>query len=293
MITKIIKFNTTDGIILDGYLNKCQKNTNSILIQIHGMTSNCFKNRDNIISNKVAELNIDTLCFNNRGSEIIKYCQKENGEKILQGTAYEDVEECFYDIVGAIKFVVNLGYQNVYLQGHSLGSTKIVYAYNKMLKENNKYLKYIRAIILLSLVDIPDIINTFTPKKFIELANVKEKENKLDELMPMETSIHPFSVKTFLRYIKYYENINFAQYNNENYNYEELNNINVPLYMRWGTEQELIKQNVNYLVNTLKNKLNNKYFDIGYIDGANHSYYGKEDVLASEICGFISKCENS
>ena len=289
MITKIIKFNTTDGIILDGYLNKCQKNTNSILIQIHGMTSNCFKNRDNIISNKVAELNIDTLCFNNRGSEIIKYCQKENGEKILQGTAYEDVEECLYDIVGAIKFVVNLGYQNVYLQGHSLGSTKIVYAYNKMLKENNKYLKYIRAIILLSLVDIPDIINTFTPKKFIELANVKEKENKLDELMPMETSIHPFSVKTFLRYIKYYENINFAQYNNENYNYEELNNINVPLYMRWGTEQELIKQNVNYLVNTLKNKLNNKYFDIGYIDGANHSYYGKEDVLASEICGFLKE----
>ena len=289
MITKIIKFNATDGIILDGYLNKCQKNTNSILIQIHGMTSNCFKNRDNIISNKVAELNIDTLCFNNRGSEIIKYCQKENGEKILQGTAYEDVEECFYDIVRAIQFAVNLGYKNIYLQGHSLGSTKIVYAYNKMLKENNKYLKYIRAIILLSLVDIPDIINTFTPKKFIELANVKEKENKLDELMPMETSIHPFSVKTFLRYIKYYENINFAQYNNENYNYEELNNINVPLYMRWGTEQELIKQNVNYLVNTLKNKLNNKYFDIGYIDGANHSYYGKEDVLASEICGFLKE----
>ena len=289
MITKIIKFNTTDGIILDGYLNKCQKNTNSILIQIHGMTSNCFKNRDNIISNKVAELNIDTLCFNNRGSEIIKYCQKENGEKILQGTAYEDVEECFYDIVGAIKFVVNLGYKNIYLQGHSLGSTKIVYTYNKMLKENNQYLKYIKAIILLSLVDIPDIINTFTPKKFVDLANAKEKENKLDELMPMETSIHPFSVKTFLRYIKYYENINFAQYNNENYNYEELNNINVPLYMRWGTEQELIKQNVNYLVNMLKNKLNNKYFDIGYIDGANHSYYGKEDVLADEICGFLKE----
>ena len=39
----------------------------------------------------------------------------------------------------------------------------------------------------------------------------------------------------------------------------------------------------------LKNKLNNKYFDIGYIDGANHSYYGKEDVLASEICGFLKE----
>ena len=289
MITKITKFNATDGIILDGYLNKCQENTNSILIQVHGMTSNCFKNRDKMISSKVEELNIDTLCFNNRGSEIIKYCQKENGEKVLQGTAFEDVEESFYDIVGAIQFAVDLGYKKIYLQGHSLGSTKIVYTYNKMLKENNQYLKYIKAIILLSLVDIPDIINTFTPKKFVDLANAKEKENKLDELMPMETSIHPFSVKTFLRYIKYYENINFAQYNNENYNYEELNNINVPLYMRWGTEQELIKQNVNYLVNILKNKLNNKYFDIGYIDGANHSYYGKEDILADEICGFLKE----
>ena len=289
MITKITKFNATDGIILDGYLNKCQENTNSILIQVHGMTSNCFKNRDKMISSKVEELNIDTLCFNNRGSEIIKYCQKENGEKVLQGTAFEDVEESFYDIVGAIQFAVDLGYKKIYLQGHSLGSTKIVYTYNKMLKENNQYLKYIKAIILLSLVDIPDIINTFTPKKFVDLANAKEKENKLDELMPMETSIHPFSVKTFLRYIKYYENINFAQYNNENYNYEELNNIKVPLYMRWGTEQELIKQNVNYLVNILKNKLNNKYFDIGYIDGANHSYYGKEDILADEICGFLKE----
>lgn len=289
MITKIIKFNATDGIILDGFLNKCQKNTNSILIQIHGMTSNCFKNREKVISNKVAELNIDTLCFNNRGSEIIKYCQKENGEKALQGTAYEDVEECFYDIVGAIKFAVDLGYKNIYLQGHSLGSTKIVYTYNKMLKENNLYLKYIKAIILLSLVDIPDIINTFTPKKFIELANVKEKENKLDELMPMETSIHPFSVKTFLRYAKYYENINFAQYNNENYNYEELNKIKVPLFMRWGSKQELITQDVNYLINTLKYKLKNKTTDINYINGANHSYSGKEEILAKEIYEFINR----
>lgn len=54
-------------------------------------------------------------------------------------------------------------------------------------------------------------------------------------------------------------------------------------------EYYLIDINVNYLVNMLKNKLNNKYIDIGYIDGANHSYYGKEDVLASEICGFLKK----
>ena len=289
MITEIIKFNATDGIILDGFLNKCENNTDNILIQIHGMTSNCFKNREKTIANKVSELDIDSLCFNNRGSEIIKYCKKENGEKILQGTAYEDVEDSYYDIVGAIKFAIGLGYKNIYLQGHSLGSTKIVYTYNKMLEKNNQYLKYIKAIILLSLVDIPDMLNTFTPKEFIELANTKEKENKLNELMPIESSIHPFSVKTYLKYIKYYENINFAQYNNDNYNYKELNNIKVPLFMRWGNNKELIKQEASTLIDILRNKLNNEFLDINYIDGANHSYNGYENILAEDIYKFLSE----
>lgn len=289
MTTKIIKFEATDGILLDGILNKCESDTDKILIQIHGMTSNCFKKREKIITNKVSSLKIDTLCFNNRGSEIIKYCQKKTGEKILQGTAYENIEDSYFDILGAIKYVVELGYKNVYLQGHSLGSTKIVYVYNKLLEENNPYLNYIKSIILLSLVDIPDMLKTFTPKEFIELANNMEKENKLEELMPFECSIHPFSVKTYLKYIKYYENIDFARYSDENYDYEKINNIKIPLFMRWGNNKELIKQNAKDLVYILKNKLSNTLLDISYIDGANHSYNGKEDVLAQEVYEFLNK----
>lgn len=289
MTTEIIKFNAIDSVILDGILKKCENITDKILIQVHGMTSNCLKNREKTIANNVASLSIDSLCFNNRGSEIIKYCKKENGEKILQGTAYENVEDSYYDVVGAIQYVVSLGYREIYLQGHSLGSTKIVYTYNKMLEENSQYLQYIKAIILLSLVDIPDMLNSFTPKKFIELANIKEQENKLEELMPIESSIHPLSVKTYLKYIKYYENINFAQYHNDNYNYKELNNIKVPLFMRWGNNKELIKQDAITLIGILKNKLDSQKLDINYINGANHSYDGYEDVLAGDIYEFLKK----
>lgn len=289
MITKIINFNATDGIILDGIINKCENDTDKILIQIHGMTSNCFKKREKIISNKVSNLNIDTLCFNNRGSEIIKYCKKETGEKILQGTAYENIEDSYFDILGAIRYVVELGYKSIYLQGHSLGSTKIVYVYNRLLEENNPYLRYIKSIILLSLVDIPDMLKTFTPKEFIDLANNMEMENKLEELMPFECSIHPFSVRTYLKYIKYYENIDFARYSDENYDYEKINNIKVPLFMRWGNNKELIKQNANDLINILKNKLLNNQLNINYIDGANHSYNGNEELLAKEIYDFLAK----
>ena len=158
-----------------------------------------------------------------------------------------------------------------------------------MLQENNKYMKNIKAVILLSLVDIPDMLNTFTPKEFIELANKKEKENKLEELMPMESSIHPFSVKTYLRYIKYYKNIDFAKYTDENYDYDELNNIQIPLFMRWGNNKELIKQNAKDLTNKLKSKLHNNKIDIDYIDEANHSYSGKEEILAEQIYEFLRK----
>ena len=210
-------------------------------------------------------------------------------EKILQGTAYENIEDSYFDILGAIKYIVELGYKQIYLQGHSLGSTKIIYVYNKLLDENNPYLKYVKSIILLSLIDIPDMLKTFTPKEFIDLANNMEMENKLEELMPFECSIHPFSVRTYLKYIKYYENIDFARYSNENYDFEKINNIKVPLFMRWGNNKELIKQNANDLIDILKNKLLNNQLNIDYIDGANHSYSGNEELLAKEIYDFLAK----
>ena len=37
----------------------------------------------------------------------------------------------------------------------------------------------------------------------------------------------------------------------------------------------------------LKTKINNTNLNIGYIDGADHSYTGKEEILAEEILKFV------
>ena len=134
MSVEIVKFNATDGIHLDGILNKCNTDSKRVLIQIHGMTSNCFKNIDKIIAEKVNGIGIDVLDFNNRGSDVVRYIKNDN-VTLLAGMAYEKVEDCYYDIVGAIEFVLSLGYEEIYLQGHSLGSTKVVYTYNKLQKK--------------------------------------------------------------------------------------------------------------------------------------------------------------
>ena len=292
MKTETLTLKATDGIINKGLLYNGEK-TNKIIISIHGMATNCIKKRDEEIAKKAHEIKVDFLTFNNRGSEIVKYISDEHGKRRLGGTAFENVEECYYDILGAINFCIQKGYNEIYLLGHSLGTTKIVYTYNKLIEnKEEKTLNKIKKVILLSLIDIPKVLQIYLNKDFANLltyAKNLEKEHMENILMPEKSFIHPISVKTFLKYARDFENINFARYSDEFYNFDELNKIKVPLFMRWGDTNEMVLQNLEDLCNKLKKKINNKNIDIGYIKDANHSYKGKEEILANQIQVFLNK----
>lgn len=288
MSIEIVKFTASDGIILDGILNKCEEKTNKILIQIHGMISNCFKKRERTIAQKVEKMGIDTLCFNNRGSEVVRYIKSETAS-FLGGTAYEKIEDCYYDIVGAIEFALRLGYENIYLQGHSLGSTKVVYTYNKLKEENSKYLNNIKAIILLSLCDSSDTIEMNKDDNYLKIAEEKASNGELMDLMPLESFVHPISVRSYLQYARDYQSIDFARFDDEDYEFEVLNKIDVPLFMRWGNVNELIKRDAKDLAQFMNEKIHNPNKDISYIDGADHTYYEKEEELARQVRYFIEK----
>ena len=284
----------TDGVDLKGIIYKSQRKTQKILISIHGMATNCIKKRDEKIAEKINELNIDFLTFNNRGHDLTNYIKKENNEKEeLAGTSYEEISECYEDILGSINYAIENNYNEIYLMGHSLGSTKTIYAYNKLLEENKEeILNKIKGIILLSLVDIPLALQIYLKNNFsamITYAKNMKKEGMENTIMPEESFIHPISVKTFLRYAIDNKDIDFARFSDENYNYEKINNIKVPLFMRWGNDRELIIQKAEELSTMLKSKIKNKNLDIGVIEGANHSYIGKEEILANEIVKFINK----
>lgn len=292
---KRIDFLATDGIILNGFLYESEQKTQDIILAVHGMSSNCFKKRDEVIASKANENGIDYFGFNNRGSELVKYIKKSidgKKEEKLGGTSYEDVLDCYEDIVGAILKLKELGYQNIYLQGHSLGCTKIVYTYNELKdEESDDILENIKGVILLSLIDIPSTLKFYLGDKFtqyLRLAEEKEKEGKMLEFMPKEAFIHPISVKTFLRYARDNQDINFAKYG-EDTEFKKLNHISEPLFMRWGNDNEMILQNADELVNIINNCIINQKKDISYIDGANHNYTGKEEILAKQIIEFIKK----
>lgn len=287
-----LDFVTEDNVLLNGYISKAS--SNKVIISTHGMSSNCFKNRDKIIMNEAFKNNISYIAYNNRGSELVRYLTTYNNDKVVKklgGTSFEDVLDGYFDIKAAVKEAIGLGYTDIYLQGHSLGSTKVLYTYNKLKNENSELIKYIKGIILLSLVDIPRALTIYSKDKlevYKNLAEEYESKGKLDELMPEESFIHPISVKTYLRYIRDYSDFDFARYNDENYDFKELNNIDVPLFMRWGNVYEMIEQDASDLVNLINNKVKNNKKDINYIDGADHGYNGKEEVLTKQILDFIT-----
>ena len=175
--------------------------------------------------------------------------------------------------------------------GHSLGCTKTIYTYNKLVEEKQeKTLERIKGIILLSLVDIPLALQVYLKDDFpvmVTYAKNMKREKMENQLMPEESFIHPISVKTFLRYAIENKDIDFAKFSDKNYDYKEINNIKVPLFMRWGNDRELIIQKADELCKMVKEKIKNDKLDIGYIEGGNHSYTGKEEILANEIQNFL------
>ena len=293
-----VDFLATDGIQLNGFIYKSsEKISNRVILAVHGMSSNCLEKRDEVISKKVNENNIDYFCLNNRGSELVKYIRRNisgKKEKMLGGTSYEDVLEGYEDIIGAILKLKEMGYENIYLLGHSLGCTKIVYTYNELKQDDDDILNNIKGIILLSLIDIPSTLRIYLRDKldtYISLAEEKERTGLKNELMPKDAFIHPISVKSFLRYARDNKEIDFAKYSEEN-DFNILNNISIPLMMRWGNNNEMILQSADEIVRNVNDKIINNKKDIGYIDGADHGYTDKEEMLAEQVINFIKKYDN-
>ena len=289
-----VYFNSVDNLNLIGLLHTPKKKTDTVVISIHGITSNCLKRRDDILAQKCTDLGIAYFCFNNRGHEIIcNYGRIEDNNMHFYGSGAESIYDSYFDIKGAMLEMQKRGYSKIILQGHSMGCTKTVYTYNEFLNNNETtMLDAITGVILLSMVDIPTALKEFLGKdykKIISYFQLLKKRGKGDKLVVLDDNTPPVRPNSILEYAEDNKKIDFAKFGDNRTSFKELNNIKVPLFMRWGNVNELIFQSPNEIVNKLNEKIKNENKDISYIKGANHNYTGKEEELAEEIEKFIKK----
>ena len=289
-----VYFNSVDNLNLIGLLHTPKKKTDTVVISIHGITSNCLKRRDDILAQKCTELGIAYFGFNNRGHEIISsYGRIEDNTMKLYGSGGESIYDSYYDIKGAMLEMQKRGYSKIILQGHSMGCTKIVYTYNEFLNNNETtMLDAITGIILLSMVDIPTALKQVLGKdykKIISYFELLKKRGKGDRLVVLDDGTPPVRPNSILEYAENNKKIDFAKFGDNRTTFKELNNITVPLFMRWGNVNELIFQGADELVQKLNEKIKNENKDISYIAGANHNYTGKEEELGEQIVNFIKR----
>lgn len=77
MIEKVY-FELEDKLELFGLLHLPQEKTDEVVISIHGMQSNCFKKREDILSKEINKAGISYFAFNNRGTEIACYTDRKS-----------------------------------------------------------------------------------------------------------------------------------------------------------------------------------------------------------------------
>lgn len=291
-----VQVSTKDGLSLPGLLFSPQSSTKAA-IYLHGNGgSSAFYAHDFTLAEELNKNNIAFLRFNNRGAELIKRLtvKKDNQEESKYfGAAYEKIKECIEDIDGAVSFLEQKGYQEIYLVGNSTGANKIcVYNYYK---PQNKIAKYI----LIAPGDDTGIHYDYLGKeKFYQFLNkAKEKidegagEEIICELLPREI----ISWQSFFdvcdpdgdyNVFPFYEVINNIKLSKEPL-FRHFKSIKKPSLVVYAELDEHARGNARGIIEILKKHQPEFVYKI--IPGADHRFREKKKELAEVITSWLKK----
>lgn len=282
MLVDFVRFNATDNVELQGWLNN--ENSDIAVIHLHGMSGNGYENYflDNL-RQTYAEKGISLFTIDSRGRGIISDFRQNDGWKHA-GSCFEIFSESVHDIQGAINYLKTLGKTRFILQGHSLGCTKVV---NFALTQD---ISGIEKVVLLAPTDMAGWANT-EPKHQEYLAKAKQliAENKGEELVDAECWLDktPISAQT---YPTLCEAGSSADIYGEREGGALLGKVSLPMLIPYGTADIGITQIDGTMGKWLERveKIKNKNTQIAVIDDASHGFKGFEGELAEVVGNFVA-----
>ncbi|MBN1373919.1 DUF1749 domain-containing protein [Candidatus Dojkabacteria bacterium] len=290
---QLVQTFTEDDLQLSAFFVEGDK-TKPAIIHVHGFEGDFFSNKfvhaigDTVSSDGNAYLTCQT-----RGMGMateFHTATPEVGRNI--GGDYERLEEAHYDISAWIKFLLELGYKSVILQGHSLGTIKIV----RYMSEG-KYADRVKALILLCPFDKTagsDIYTKGKLKEYVETTRKKVREGKGRDIIPSEYDPSDSSYQTFL---SWYDDTNLGRmfdFYNKEYEFPVLKALNLPVHVIVGSKDEYFapgqegkfSEVLKFMLSKLKNGTGK------LIEGATHGFGGYEDMAAKSVIEFVGSVDN-
>ena len=284
----IIRVNTPRGLELKGAI--WGDNTmDSVVIMMSGICSNVFQNDLLCATGELLSKNNIAFIAGHAmdAFSCIAYSDFSTGKQLYTGVVYDDFKLVYEDVEAYVKYAKELGFRNIILAGHSLGSNKII---NYLGNTTDNIVDY---FIVSAPVDLsywwtvmPDMdICLKEAKKFVD-------EGRGNEILPyLFGGFSPMCANTVLGF------------------YNAFNLKNCPVLSGDGETDSLSKIKINGLILIgekdncagpnpfdFANKINmsmKSYSDnkIVILEGAGHVFYNKHNEYAQEVLKFIKNRE--
>jgi len=299
---KLIKFETTDKLLLPGLLYEPDKKTKKAAFYLHGNGgSSIFDSvvRTNTLAKELNNRGIAFMPFDNRGAKLVNGLDSTDPRqetKQMFGSGFEIIKDCQKDIDGAIAYLKTLGYETFYLIGQSTGANKgAVYNFYKPKNEVDKF-------VLTGPGDDTGLYyKMLGPKQFSDLlsearnqtkvgngAKLSSQALKFDEYMSFQSLYDTMNPDGDYNTYPFYEYKNNLDLSSKKL-FQEFSSIKKPVLIVYGSEDEYC-DGAKEAVEILKEKSGNPtLFESKIIAGADHGFHGFEKQIAQEIAKWLVK----
>lgn len=288
---ELVRIEAEDGLELVGfYAAPDGPAARRAILHTHGLAGNFYENRFvSAIARAVVEKGLAFLTYNNRGHEYRSDNLRGRGAETtshLGGASWEIFEDCVHDIRGSADFLAGRGHRDVYFEGHSLGTNKIVYYLT-----SRRDPRAVGAI----LISPPDVFGLRDARAGERLEGIVARACSLvrdgssDTLMEDSGYIVPLSAATILSMYGDRSTTDVFPFRlGARGDYSRLESIGVPVLATFGTVEEAVTVPVESAAALVEAHAGSApAVRVAAIEGANHVYWGHEDELAALVGGFV------
>jgi pimeloyl-ACP methyl ester carboxylesterase len=288
---ELVRIEAEDGLELVGfYAAPSGTAAARAVLHTHGYAGNFYENRFvDAIAGAVVGSGLAFLTYNNRGHEYRSDNIRGEGATTtshLGGGSFEVFDESALDIGGAAGFLAARGHREIYFEGHSLGTNKVVHF---LASRDDR--RAVGAI----LISPPDIFGLREARTEGRIATILEEARALvrdgrgEDLLNDPAFIVPMSAATLVSaYGDPTVTDVFPFRNGERGDFSQLASIGVPVLATMGNVDEAITVPAEEAVALLERQATSSgHVRAAVIDGANHVYWGREGDLARLVGDFV------
>ncbi len=283
---EIIRVKTPRGLELKGAMWGSDR-MNTVVIMMSGICSNVFQN--DLLTSTGGLLSKNNIAFIAGHAmdafSCIAYSDFSTGKQKYTGVVYDDFSLVYEDVKAYVKFARDLGFKNIILAGHSLGSNKIIHYLGNT---SDNFVDY---FIVSAPVDLAHWFEVMpNVKECIELAKKFVDENRGTEILPyLFGGFSPMSAETVLSFYNAFNLKNCPVISN-NGETASLFNIKVNGSFVIGEKDSLTDGNPEGFMVKLNSYCKHpERNQVIVIPDASHIFYGKDKEYAQTILECVEK----